>query len=98
MTKILAPSFAVIISALIGCAARQTPSIPKTQKGVVSFVIRDGADNQLVDELEFDAPVTVERGPCRASTDCLIWHQGTEKYQREMQPGWTVSYVFAASR
>ena len=94
MSKIIAPSFAIIISALIGCAGRQTPAHPAAQQKVTSFEIRSLTDQQLVDEIEFDQPTTVERGPCRASTDCLIWYKGTEKFMREMEPDWTVTYRF----
>ena len=97
MTKIVVLYIAVLMSALMGCAARQTPSIPKPQKEVTSFEIRNGVDHQLVDEIEFDLPTTVERGPCRASLDCLIWYQGGEKFQREMDPDWTVTYRFAGT-
>lgn len=97
MSKIVALYVAVILTALIGCAARQTPSTPKSQKGVIGFEIRSRTDKQLVDDIDFDAPVTMERGPCRASTDCLIWRQGSDTFQREMDPDWEVTYRFAGT-
>ena len=95
MLKIVMVYFAFWLSVLTGCAGRQTPETPRVQTGVIGLEIRSLSDNQLVDDIDFDQPVTVERGPCRAVTDCLIWHQGSEKYQREMDPDWTVSYRYA---
>lgn len=94
---IVALYVAVILSILTGCAARQTPAHPAAQRNVTSFEIRSVTDHQLVDEIEFDQPTTVERGPCRASTDCLIWYQGSEKFERELQDDWSVAYRFEAT-
>ena len=95
MIKIaIALYFSFWISLLTGCGARQTPDVPRVQKDVIGFEIRDATENQLVDDLDFDAPVTVERGPCRASPDCLIWKQGSDTFMRELEKDWTVTYRF----
>ena len=86
----------IALSSVAACAMhRPTVNAPKAETAVIGIEIRSLPDFQLVDDLEFDVPVTVTRGPCHASLDCLLWTEDGVTVPRELHDDWVVTYRYA---